>query len=380
MDDLFGAYKDRSSLTMLEYGYHDISGFLNRTHPYVAESDAMSTPAISSFHFDTDGCAIQDRFAMWREVISATHDIAPLEAGSSPFHINFDLWRLDQIAISSGSFSAQSFARPEETIRRDHIDHFALFVQGRGTRYCRVGNDEAVLREYDVNIVDLAQTESSFASAGSSGTLYLPRNLAEEILPNISDFHGKVLRDSMANLLARHILGMGTALPELPAAVLSGLAQATLEMAVACLQSLASASWEMNSAVVFAMRRRVERYIDTRLEDAELSPASVARACDMSRSTLYRFFEPYGGVMAYIKGRRLARIRSILIANLDTRSLAEISQDYGFQSGAHFSREFRREFGCSPSDVRGERPAPLPTSAVPEADSSLSLMFRSLRS
>lgn len=340
----------------------------------------MSSPTVSSFHFDTDSCAEQDRFAMWRDVISATHDITPVDEAPSFFHINFDLWRLGQMAISSGSFSAQSFSRPDETIRNDHIDHFALFVQGGGTRYCRVGGDEEVLGEYDVNIVDLAQAESSFASAGNSGTLYLPRDLAEEILPNIGNFHGKVLRDSMATLFARHILSMGTALPELPDTVLPSLTQATMEMAVACLQSLASGSWEMNSAVVFAMRRRVERYIESQLEDPELLPASVAQACDMSRSTLYRFFEPHGGVMTYIKRRRLHRIRSILIANLDGRSLADISEDYGFQSGAHFSREFRKEFGCSPSDMRGERLGSLPTDSPPEADSNLSLMFRSLRS
>ncbi len=317
---------------------------------------------------------------MWREVVSATHDVARLDTEPSSFHIDFDLWRLGQIAISSGSFSAQSFARPDETIRHDYIDHVALFVQGEGTRSCRMGSNEELLREFDIHIVDLAQAESSFASADNSGTLYLPRDLAEEILPDTGRSHGTVQRDSMASLFATHILSVGSALPHLPATVIPRLTQATMEMAAACLQSLASGSWEMNSAVVFAMRRRVERYIESQLEDPELLPASVARACDMSRSTLYRFFEPHGGVMTYVKRRRLHRIRSILIANLDGRALADISEDYGFQSGAHFSREFRKEFDCSPSDVRGERLGSLTTDGPPKADPSLSLMFRSLRS
>ena len=340
----------------------------------------MSAPTVSSFHFRTDDYAEQDRFAASHGVLSATHDITPAEIAPSRFHISMNVWRLGPMAMSSATFSGQSFARPVEMIRRDHIDHIGLFVQGKGTRSCRVGNHEEVLGEYDVNIFDLAQAESSVASAGSSGTLYLPRDLAEQILPNIGDFHGKVLRDSVATLFARHILSLGTALPEVPTTVLPGLTQATMEMAVACLQSLSSGSWEMNSAVVFAMRRRVERSIESRLEDPELTPASIARACDMSRSTLYRLFEAHGGVMVYVKRRRLARIRSILMANLDTRSLAEISEDYGFQSGAHFSREFRKEFACSPSDIRGERLAPIAGHGLSEADSSLSLMFRTLRS
>ncbi len=338
----------------------------------------MSALAVASFHFDTDDCLERDRFEMWREVISATHDIALPDTGPSPFHIHYDLWHLGQIAVSSGSFSAQSFARSDATARHDQIDHFGLFVQGKGTRHCRTGSDAEVLGEYDVQIVDFAQADSSSASAGNSGTLYLPRNLAEAILPNISSFHGRVLRDSVATLFARHVLSMGTHLPHLPASVLLNLTQATTEMTVACLQSLASGSWEMNSAVVFAMRRRVERYIESRLEDPDLTPASVAQACDMSRSTLYRFFEPHGGVMTYIKRRRLHRIRAILIANEDLRSLAGISEGYGFQSGSHFGREFRKEFGCSPGDVRGDRLAPLDTSASPDAD--VSMLLRSLRS
>jgi len=338
----------------------------------------MSSPAATSFHFDTEDHPAHVRFEMWREVISATHDIAPPDTGSSPFHINYDLWHLGQIAISAGSFSAQSFARPDDVIRHDHIDHFALFVQGEGTRLCQNGSDEELLRQYDLHIVDLAQAESSVATAGNSATLYVPRDLAEEMLPNISSFHGRVLRDSVATLLARHILAMGACLPHLPTTALPHLTQATMDMTVACLQLLDSGSWEINSAVVFAMRRRVERYIESQLEDPDITPASVARACDMSRSTLYRFFEPHGGVMIYVKRRRLHRIRSILIANEDTRSLAGISEDYGFQSGAHFSREFRKEFGHSPGEVRGGRLPQIDATVPPEAD--LGVILRSLRS
>ncbi len=241
-----------------------------------------------------------------------------------------------------------------------------------------VGDDTELLRENDIQIVDFAQVESSRASAGASGTLYLPRDLVEDVIPNFSRFHGRVLRDGMAVLFARHVLSMGVHLPHLSATALPHLTQATMEMALACLQSLESGSWEMNSAVVSAMRRRVERYIETQLEEPDISPASVAHACNMSRTTLYRLFEPHGGVMLYVKRRRLHRIRAILIANQDLRSLAVISEDYGFQSGAHFSREFRKEFGCAPGEVRGDHQPRIAAAAAPETD--LGQILRSLRS
>ncbi len=338
----------------------------------------MSLPAVTSFHFDTDDHPEQTRFEMWREVMAATHDVAQAEITSDPFRIQVAVWRLGQMVVTSGQFTPQSFARSSENIRRDHIDHFGLFVQGSGTRHCHVESDTEVLRENDIQIVDFAQAERSSASTGNSGTLYLPRDLVEEVIPNFSRFHGRVMRDSMSTLFARHILSLGTHLPHLPSNALPHLSQATMEMAFACLQSLESGSWEMNSAVVFAMRRRVERYIESQLEETDLTPAAIARACDMSRTTLYRLFEPHGGVMTYVKRRRLHRIHSILVANEDLRSLADISEDYGFQSGAHFSREFRKEFGCSPGEVRGDRLPQIDANAHPEAD--LGVILRSLRS
>ncbi len=50
----------------------------------------MSSPAVTSFRFDTDDFPEQDRFRMWREVIAATHDVAQGDTGLSPFHTDYE--------------------------------------------------------------------------------------------------------------------------------------------------------------------------------------------------------------------------------------------------------------------------------------------------
>ena len=73
----------------------------------------------------------------------------------------------------------------------------------------------------------------------------------------------------------------------------------------------------------------------------------------MSRATLYRLFEPLGGVSSYIQERRLARAYAALIHPAHRhRPIYDIAFDCGFASEAHFSRAFRLFFGLPPSELR----------------------------
>lgn len=72
----------------------------------------------------------------------------------------------------------------------------------------------------------------------------------------------------------------------------------------------------------------------------------------ISRSALYRLFEPHGGVSAFIQGRRLDRIHALLAAPKEHRKLSEIAYQHGFASDAHFSTAFRQRFGYSPREAR----------------------------
>nr|MBF0683636.1 AraC family transcriptional regulator [Pseudomonas sp.] len=70
-----------------------------------------------------------------------------------------------------------------------------------------------------------------------------------------------------------------------------------------------------------------------------------------SRSHLYRLFQRYGGVSAYILRLRLRQAAAELVRN-PGRAITEIAYGLGFNSPSDFSRAFRRAYGYSPSDVR----------------------------
>lgn len=313
----------------------------------------MIPSPLTAFTFDAEDVPEPQRFDSWRELMFATHDVALPDRGGPSFHANVAIWNLDQLLLSHGEFSAQSFIRDRDNIRRDQLDHYGLFVQGQGRRVIRFGDDdEAVLKTGDVFVYDLAQPTASLATEGSSGTLYLPRDVVEELIPQFSRYHGSVLTGAAGRLLAGHVNNLGRYLPEMLGQSMSFLANSARELALGCLLEHVEQGVEENGPVEHALRRDIERFIENHLGDPGLCATSICAAYIMSRTTLYRLFDRHAGVAAYIKSRRLHRIRAILVADQDSRPLVEIAQDYGFRTGAHFSREFRAMFGYAPSDVR----------------------------
>jgi AraC-like DNA-binding protein len=92
--------------------------------------------------------------------------------------------------------------------------------------------------------------------------------------------------------------------------------------------------------------------IDSRLTDRNLSSKMLCAALGVSRSRLYRLFEPLGGIASYIRKQRLLRTRDALSDIADGRSISRIAEQWGFVDASAYSRTFRHEFGISPKEAR----------------------------
>lgn len=103
----------------------------------------------------------------------------------------------------------------------------------------------------------------------------------------------------------------------------------------------------------------IKSYIENRLGDCDLSVASILNTFALTRRSLYRYFEPSGGVRAYIQSRRLARALTDLAAQPYSRGrVAAAARCWGFSSEAAFSRAVRREFGAPPGRLFDRSVAP----------------------
>jgi AraC-like DNA-binding protein len=101
--------------------------------------------------------------------------------------------------------------------------------------------------------------------------------------------------------------------------------------------------------------RRIDAYVAEHLADPDLGPVSIAAAHYVSTRHLHRLFAHRGStVTREIQRLRLARCRRELLD--PTRSITDVSRQWGFPDLATFSRAFRSAYGLSPSPWRTARP------------------------
>lgn len=105
----------------------------------------------------------------------------------------------------------------------------------------------------------------------------------------------------------------------------------------------------------------IKLYIDKKLNDFEFRPNRIYQKFGVSRSTLYRMFEPYGGVRKYIQTRRTQRaVLDLTLQPYSRGSISQVSDRWGFSSESNFSRAVRQTFGVSPGSLAGSGTKPTP--------------------
>lgn len=130
---------------------------------------------------------------------------------------------------------------------------------------------------------------------------------------------------------------------------------ATLASLVRGMLSSGRVDEEAHAAVSSARGDAMRRYIRQHLQDPDLGTRSICAAFGASRATVYRIFEPHGGVVSHIRSERLTAIyRELLSAEPQYGIIRRIAEKYGFWDQGTFVRAFRRHHGTRPSDIVGQ--------------------------
>ena len=98
-----------------------------------------------------------------------------------------------------------------------------------------------------------------------------------------------------------------------------------------------------------ALRDLISEHIEKHLESPDLTVASLLKAFGVSRASLFRMFEPEGGVRRYITTRRLFRAIHMISTNpLRRGQVTQAAERWGFSSNVDIYSKAQRGFGTSP--------------------------------
>jgi AraC-like DNA-binding protein len=330
----------------------------------------VKRPQISIHRFATDMVSRGDAFDAFRSRINTMFEMETFQREDrDDFRGAIDSINLGSIIVSSMRTDSFRFERPRARLVRDFLDHIML----------RIDLDRALHeggRPVALTIIDLGLVSPIGVTPPHNVSAVLSRASLGEAAHGISQMHGQALAYPQALFLAEHVLslfrlGMSSNGAPAPEAMLS----LTPALVAACLQpsdaSLRQARRDLDTMLVL----RAKSHIQAHLKDPALSPDSVARAIGVSRSVLYRLFDAAGGVARAIREARLREAARSLSRMGPAVRIGDISHGYCFASDAHFSRAFKAQYGCTPSEFRTAVIDTRSGSASPDQTDTVRLVF-----
>ncbi len=308
----------------------------------------MPTRPLPRASFDTSQVAAENRFDAWRDIIGRTHDIVGVNDG---FRARVNSTSFGEMIVSDMSSAPQSVSRSQQRVRRDGLDHIVLHLTSADFDV-ESGDARFHVPAHSITVNTLSRPFwRSAAVENGSIVVSLSRDLISSVLPDPELFHGQQLREGFGQLLSAHMQTLAKHAELVDSTEANGLALATAQLLAAGLEPTRRRLGDARNVLESATMIRCKRYIDLHLSSPELDAETICRHIGLSRATLFRLFQPSGGIRSYIRERRLSAARHALVASARPR-ISEIAASFGFQDGAAFSRAFRTAYGISPKDAR----------------------------
>lgn len=294
--------------------------------------------------------ARDERFEVWRQSVEPLFDCRPArEAAGEDFVGRLESYNLGQTLIARSAFTPLHFQRD----RRTSDDHLLVQLYTHGGYQGYNGDRKVRVGPGDISLLDMGLGLETLAPGSANLSLVIPRDSFFALTKPAAYRPGTVLRAGtpLATIIANHLSAVWDTLADASAEEVPAINRA-LVGAVAGAFSQGPVREEAGMSLEDAARDAVRTFIVHNLEDPGLGPVRLCRRFGLSRTRLYRLFEPFGGVAGYIREQRLDRaFRELAERDRGHRRLVDVALECGFDSQSHFCRLFRQRFGMTPGEA-----------------------------
>lgn len=294
----------------------------------------------------------------WRERIGHVMDApATRSQAEQPFKAMIETYSVGGLKFSDCRTHPLLMERTVARISVDSVRDFAfhMLVDGdAGELELAPGKDRPVGPD-SITALDLNQPVRMRRGASRVLSVFVPRSMVLEAVPDAEALHGRVLGNDapVARLLREQLLGMARGMARAGPVEAEKAIRTSAGLIAAAFGKQAGLSGNARAALRAAMFGVVRRRINVMLHQPDLTIEHLLGDLKISRSVLYRLFEHEGGLVAYIRGRRLRAAADELV-QFPELPVKDIAYGLGFQSASDFTRAFRRTYGMSPQDLRAQ--------------------------
>jgi AraC-like DNA-binding protein len=311
--------------------------------------------------FSTDNLPERDRIAYWREhygQIMLRVDLEPAKDAS--FRASMTALVLPGLQILEAASSPAKFSRTGAYLA-DGNDDAVLAINRAGSAIAWSGGREQSLQENQaILLTGNEPTTFHRTSMGQSLTLRMPRAVLASTTLSADDAVMRLIPQDRGalKLLSEYthwLFGAGAAMD----AQLLNLSVTHVHdlMALAIGPAAGFEETARTRGLRAARLKSAKAFIIEHSHRRDLTVGSVAARLCVTPRYVQRMFESEGTTFSeFLLGARLARAHRLLCgSNSGHAAISTIAYDSGFGDLSYFNRRFRRLYGMTPRDVRGDR-------------------------
>lgn len=304
------------------------------------------------------GADYADSFAACRELLSTMFDLdTPLPDQRAAYVMDFALYDYGPIKLGQSSATAAPsiLVRDPRVIARTRVDHFHVQYYRASGFTMTIDGTERQVEPGDICMLDLSRPVTLRTEAIDNLSAIVDRGLLAPLLADANEVHGLVLgRNSEAGIAVReHLDDLWRQAPDLTVAQGIELSRSTAALLAGVIRASAEYRAETRAELRRSQFRAICRHIDRHIADPDLGADTFVRTFHVTRPTLYRMFEPHGGVGRFLLGRRLTGVfRDLSDPSLAGMTIEAILRRWGFANHTAAGRAFRKAYAMTPSECR----------------------------